>query len=110
MIQGTETVKIWRKSSSTFDVYGNPVVSETMINMDNVLISWSSGDEPVEVDAKPQVGKATLYFEPDTVIRPDDEFEFHGHRWVKDGRVQDWVSPFVGLEVGPVVIVRQQLG
>ena len=111
MITGGETVKVIRKSSSTVDAYGNPVFTETQINYDNVLIGWSSGDEPVEVDARPQIGKVTLYFPPGSAaIRDDDEFEFHNQRWVKDGRVQDWTSPFHGFEVGPVVIVRQQLG
>lgn len=110
MIQGTETVKVIRKSSASVDGYGNPIFTTNEINFDDVLIGWASGDEPVEVDSQPQKGKATLYFAPGSVINDDDEFEFRDQRWVKDGRVQDWESPFVGLEVGPVVIVRQQLG
>jgi hypothetical protein len=110
MITGVETVKVIRKSSSTVDAYGNPVFTETEINFRDVLIGWGSGDEPVEVDSRPQVGKVTLYFQPGSVIHDTDEFEFHNQRWVKDGRVQDWTSPFHGFETGPVVIVRQQLG
>ena len=110
MITGTETVVIYRKSSSSFDEYGNavPVISE--ITENNVLIGWGAVDEPVEVDARPQIGKVTLYFQPGTIIQPEDSFGFHNTKWVKDGQVQDWQSPFHGFETGPVVIVRQQLG
>ena len=110
MIMGTETVVIHRKTATGFDAYGNATVTIEEINQDNVLIGWGAVDEPVEVDARPQVGKVTLYFEPGTVIEPEDSFEFHNTKWVKDGQVQEWESPFFGFETGPVVIVRQQLG
>lgn len=110
MILGSETVVIRRKSSASEDAYGNPIQSVTEITVNDALISYSGGDEPVNSDSKPEIGKATLYFQPGTFIDHTDEFVFHGAKWVKDGLVQDWVSPFVELSTGTVVKVRQHNG
>jgi hypothetical protein len=109
-LSGTESVTIIRRTLGAEDEYGLNQFTTTEIVIDKVLVGFGSTSQPVVVDAKPQDVSVTLYFPHGTVIMPEDEFIIRGSRWVKDGRVMDWVAPFGSFSPGVVVNVRQTLG
>lgn len=110
MLDGNETVVIIRESTGARDEYGLPSVTESEITIDNVLVGFVSTNEPVSDSENPQNVSATLYFQPGTQIYPNDRFVIRGEIFVKDGRAQDWESPFAGFQAGVVVNVRQRVG
>jgi hypothetical protein len=110
MIQGVESVTIIRKTSTGTDSYGLPVETEQEIVVPRVLVGFGSSSEPVSAVEDPQATALTLYFEQGTVIEQRDEFIVRGERFVKDGRQQDWVTPFPGFFPGVVVNVREHRG
>lgn len=109
-LTGTESVTIVRRALGSVDEYGLNSFTTSEIVINKVLVGFGSTSEPVTADGSPQDIAVTLYFPHGTVIQPEDEFIIRGNRWVKDGRVMDWVSPFGGFDPGVVVNVRQRLG
>lgn len=110
IFDGGETILIHRKSLTAVDAYGNPTSSTITISVSNVLVSFESTNEPVDVARDPIDAQLTLYLPNGTVIQNDDRFEVRGEMWLKDGIAKDWRAPFDSFETGVVVHVRKRLG
>jgi hypothetical protein len=110
MIQGVESVTIVRKTTTGTDEYGLPVTTTQQIVVPRVLVGFGSTEEPVSAFEDPQAERVTLYFEQGTVIQQQDEFIVRGEKFVKDGRHNDWLTPFSGFFPGVVVYVRAHRG
>jgi len=110
IFDGGETILIHRFSSTSVDAYGNPETDSTTISVSNVLVSFESTNEPVEISRDPIDAKMTLYMPTGTVIENDDRFEVRGEMWLKDGIAKDWRAPSNSFETGVVVHVRKRLG
>lgn len=110
LITGTESVTIVRRTLGVKDEYGLPGKITEHIIIPKVLVGFGPTNQPVSAEANPQVTEVTLYFPNGTQIEPNDEFLIRGELFVKDGRVMDWQSPFIGFDAGVVVNVRQHLG
>lgn len=109
IFEGGEVIVIHRSSSESVDAYGNPEPGEaTLISVSNVLVSFETTSEGVEVARDPQDAKLTLYMPTGTVIEESDLFEVRGSMWLKDGIAKNWLAS--GFDAGVVVHVRQRLG
>jgi hypothetical protein len=109
-IRGGETITIKRRSAAATDDYGNPTYTTTTITVKDVLVALQMGDAPVEVDRRATDSKLTLYLPNGTKIEDGDVFIIRKTSWVRDGQIQEWVSPFAGLEGGTVIAVRKRDG
>lgn len=110
-VRGIETVTIIRRSTTgTRDEYGMAVHTTANVTVNNVLVAFDQTNEPVIDGRKPQDTGITLYFPMGTTINEGDEFEIRGERWLKDGRQEDWISPWASFQTGVVVKVRQRVG
>jgi len=110
IIRGNETITIRRKSSSSFDQHGLPVVTETSIEVDNCLFWYGSSNEPVEVMRDPIDGQLVLCFPEGTEILDTDEFIVQGQSWLKDGIVVEYPQLWPGFVPGIIVNVRRRDG
>lgn len=110
MIQGVESVTIVRKATTGTNEYGLPEETTQEIVVPRVLVGFGSTSEPVSAFEDPQAERVTLYFDPGTVIEQRDEFIVRGERFVKDGRHEDWATPFAGFFPGVIVYVRAHRG
>lgn len=111
IFEGGEIVVIQRSSLGSVDAYGNPVLgAASFITVPNVLVSFESTNEPVDINRDPVDAKLTLYMPTGTVILEGDVFQVRGELWLKDGIAKDWRAPYGGFDTGVVVHVRKRLG
>lgn len=109
IFENGETIVIHRSSSESVDAYGNPEPGEaTLIPVANVLVSFETTSEGLEVARDPLDAKLALYMPTGTVIEEGDTFEVRGSMWLKDGLAKNWLV--TGFDAGVVVHVRQRLG
>jgi hypothetical protein len=109
-IRGGETIIVKRRSKAARDDYGNSTYTSTNITIKGVLVALQGGSEPVDAERDAVDSQITLYIPNGTPIQDGDVFIIRNTSWVKNGMVQNWVSPFAGLEGGVVVPVRKRDG
>jgi hypothetical protein len=109
-IRGGETITLRRRSKASTDDYGNPTYTTTTITIKDVLVALQVGSEPVDAERNAVDSQITLYIPNGTPIEDGDVFIIRNTSWVKNGMIQNWVSPFAGLDGGVVVPVRKRDG
>jgi hypothetical protein len=109
-IRGGETITVRRRSKTATDDYGNPTYTTTTITIKGVLVALQAGSEPVDAERNAVDSQITLYIPNGTPLQDGDVFIIRNTAFVKNGQIQDWVSPFAGLEGGVVVPVRKRDG
>ena len=109
-IRGGETITIRRRSQNSVDDYGNATWSTTNIVVKDALVAVLTGEEPADVARDHVDASLTLYLPNGTEVKDGDVFVIRNSTWVKDGSVQNWVSPFIGLQTGVVVPVKRRNG
>ena len=110
MLSGIETVILVRRSLGALDEYGLPNVTETQVTVSGVLLGYADPEQQILVDSESITEKVTLYFPHGTVVEPTDDFIINGERWLQDGQVQKWVSPFSNFKIGVVAQARRKVG
>lgn len=109
-IRGGETITIRRRSKASTDDYGNPTYTTTTITVKDALVALQAGTEPIDAERNATDNKLTVYIPNGTPILEGDVFIIRNTTWVKDGQVQEWISPFSSLQGGTAIPVRQRVG
>lgn len=109
-IRGGETITIKRRSAASTDDFGNKTFTTTNVVVKNALIAVQTGEEPADPTRDNVDARLVLYLPQGTDVRDGDTFVIRNSTWMKDGSVQNWKSPFIGLEVGVVVPVKRRNG
>jgi hypothetical protein len=109
-IRGGETITIRRRSESGSDDFGNPTYTTTNVIIKDALIAVGGGSEPIDVERDAVDSSLTIYLPSGTVVLDGDVFIIRNSQWVKNGQVQDWVSPFPSSLAGVVIPVRKRRG
>lgn len=109
-IRGGETITIKRRSVTATDDFGNPTHTTTTIVVKDALIAVGGGSEPIDVARDAVDSSLTIYLPNGTQVQDGDVFIIRNSQWVKDGSVQEWVSPFPSSLAGVVVPVRKRRG
>jgi hypothetical protein len=109
-IRGGESVQIKRRSKTSRDEFGNNVYQETTLTVRDVLVAIDAGSEPADAVRDHVDQTLTLYFPNGTKVQDGDRFVIRGTQWLKDSAIQNWISPFAGLDAGVVVKVRRRNG
>lgn len=107
--RGSETVVIKRRSATATDDYGNKTYSTTTITVQNCMIGFGMGNEPVATDRDAIDTSLTIYMPNGTQVEASDRFVIRGTEFVKDGDAEVWTPPF-DFDVGVVVKVRKRNG
>ncbi len=109
-IRGGETITIKRSTETGVDDYGNPIVSWSTIVVKDALLAVEGSDAPVSADRDAVDAKISVYLPMNVVVLDEDVFVIRGTEWVMAGTSQKWQPPFVGLEGGQMIPVRQRRG
>jgi hypothetical protein len=109
MFKGTETVTVIGRSAGTVNAYGIPEQIIVSYNIADCLVEYDSTSEPVLATENPVVQTATVYIPLPALVDEFDEFDIRGERWVKDGSVMQWESPFGRPVEFLIVKVRRRL-
>lgn len=109
MFQGNETVTVIGKTAGAVDEYGIPTQAIASYNITNCLVEFDSTSEPLAADADPILQSATVYLPLPIIVGEFDELEIRGERWVKDGAIMEWESPFGRPVEFAIVKVRRRL-
>lgn len=110
-MRGGETITIKRRSASeTVDDYGNPVFTTATITVRDALIAIGGTSEPIDPNRDAVDATLTIYLPNGTDVRDGDVFVIRNSQWVKDGAVQEWISPFPASDAGVVIPVRRRIG
>ena len=109
MFRGTETVTVIGRTAGAVDAYGMPEQTIVSYEITECLVEYDSTSEPVLATENPVIQSATVYVPLPAQVDEFDQFEIRGERWVKDGSVVQWESPF-GRPVEFVIVkVRRRL-
>ena len=109
MFRGNETVTVIGHTAGAVDEYGIPTQAIASYNVVDCLVEFDSTSEPTSADSDPIVQTATVYLPLPVLVGEFDELEIRGERWVKDGAVVEWDSPFSRPVEYAIVKVRRRL-
>jgi hypothetical protein len=109
MFEGNESVTVIGKAAGSVDEYGIPTQTITENTVVKCLVEFDSTSEPASADTDPIVQTGTVYFPLPALVGEFDELEIRGERWVKDGSVVEWNSPFGRPVEYAIVKVRRRL-
>ena len=105
-----ESITQIKRSSSSTDSYGEPIITETSVSIQAIVSARVSGSnfDPDEIIVTEGL---TVYLLPGTVVGDDDRFLIRGKYYEIDGEAFEWKDGIGDWSPGVVVdLVRQTSG
>lgn len=101
-----DDIKILRKNSDSYDDFGNPIVTESIIDA-KAMIKYGSNNVNVSSDnLRISSYDAELFFQTGTIIKNNDEFIIKNQKFKIDSTPEAHSNIFSNNFISPMVVVK----